>query len=345
MSLCVHLEARGLSSGSIAVYARLATSAETRYTCRQNSRNPAWPTSLMVSTKTSGNVHISIHGQLSPLHDNLLGLVAIPFADLQACAPGVLQRELASGAKLSIRVEKVRETCQNDYFVLAATASRLRRRTIMGDRRVPLVLVVFRQAQQATAWVPVWRGAGCAQGNAVFFDDAQLDLLSSCLGEPARPLRVALYRIDAERRFRLVAFFESALTALRVLPQNRHPGERIAVSQPLQGRYYDDQPGNVTFVRSTPSEGGAMRISLRFDVFNAPQFISSHSRPRRLSPKLHEFFDEENEARSKRMESNFSVVSAQSRVENPTAFDSPPPSSVYSRRRSRNLTLWSLRTP
>lgn len=344
MLLSVHVEVRSLPVGSHSVYARLATSAETRYTCRQSSRNPAWPTTLMVSPEAAGNVHLSIHGLVGPLEDGLLGLIVLQVDELRNAAPGVLHRELANGAQVLVRVETVRNMRNNERFVIAATASRLRRRAIVGDRRVPLVLVVFRQAQQETAWVPVWRGAGCSQGNAVFFDDAELDLVSSCLGEPARPIRVALYRIDQDRRFRLVAFFETAFSAFRVLPENR-TGERVAVSQPLQGRFYDDQPGNVTFVR-TLTDSGCMRVALRFDVFNAPEFISSHARPRRMAPKLHELFDEENDARSRRMESSFSVVSGQtSRVEMTTAYENPPPSSTsgYSRRTGRSFGLWSRR--
>ncbi len=263
------------------------------------------------------------------MEDGLLGLVAFDADHLRQTAPTVHNSKLANGATVAVRVENTRQPRVNHSFILAVSTSRLRRRVRVGDRRIPLVMVIFRAAEQSREWVPVFRGTGLAQGSAVFFDDAKLDLVTACLGDAARPLRIALFRIDSEKKFKMVAFFETAFTALQMLVENKDKTERKhAVQQPLQGRYYDDAPGNVTFVRVASDEG--LRVAVRFDIFNAPQFLSSYSRPRRQSQKLHEVFDEEDSVRSKRMDSSFSPATAASRVEQTAAYDKPPPSYRFS---------------
>lgn len=330
MLLSIHVDARGLPSNASYCYARLSTTAETRYTCRQHSRNPSWPTCLLISERATGNVHLSIHTQVSPVEDGLLGLLVLNAESLRSSAPTIVERTLPNGAIVFIRVENVRKVRENHHFTIAVMSSRLRRRIVVGSRRIPLALVIFRASEIGDSWVPVYRAHGCVQGNAVFFDDAELDIEKACLGALARTLRIALYRVDVERKYKLVAFFETAFTALQMLPVNdKKTQKRQVVTQPLQGRFYDDQPGLVTFARTT-DENGQMRISIRFDVFNGAEFVSSYARPRRYSLKLSESFDEGNRARSRRLRNSFSV-SAADRVEKSIAFDRPPPSLRSSR--------------
>lgn len=335
MALSVHVEVRALPLvDAHGVYARLSTSSLVSYTCRQHSKNPAWPTSLIVHQNTTGNVILTIHAMRGRLEDRLLGLIALHSDTLRKSAPLLHQSQLKNGATVLIRVENIRAPTVNIPFAIAASSSRLRRRARVVDRRIPLVLVIFRAAENSTQWVPVFRGAGCAQGDAVFFDDAKLDLVSACLGDLARPIRIALYRISPEKRFKIVAFFETSVIALQALSttcRTKQNTNADVVTQPLQGRFYDDAPGNVTVVR-VPSDDDTLRIAVRFDVFNSQHFISSFSRPatRRNGDKLSQVFDEKNSARSKRMDSTFSASSAASRVELSTAYDEPPPSYKFS---------------
>lgn len=337
MSLSVHVEVRGLPAANAdGVFARLATSAQTTYTCRQNTRNPAWPNTLLISEEATGNVHLTVHSTQTKLNDSLLGMVVLPVDDLRINAPKMHESILPNGATISIRVETNRTPRINHSFTLAVSTSRVRRRVLMGNRSIQLVMVVFRAAEKGPDWVPIFRGAGCALGNAVFFDDAELDLATACLGDVARPLRIALYRIDQKGKFKMVAFFETAFTALQMLQENKDKERKHAVMQPLQGTFFDETPGNVVFVRVASKEGG-YRIAIRFDLFNAPDFISSYARPRRQQ-QLIDVFDEENTARSRRLESSFSVRPA-SRVERTTAFEKPPPSYARPRGRSPLRTL------
>lgn len=345
MALSVHVDARGLPSNARFCYARLSTSSETRYTCRQHSRNPSWSNSLLISDSAEGTVHVSVHTQVSSVEDGLLGLEVFDVEALRRQAPVVLERRLANNSRLYLCVENIKTNSgskDNSYFTFAVTCSRLRRRIVLGNRGIPLVLIIFR-APEATKgdWIPVFRAYGSSQGNMVFFDDAHLDLFNTCLGQPSKTLRIALFRIDSHRKFKLIAFHETALTALQMLPLNGNsyksdsnysdgvPKTKV-VSQPLQGKFFDDEPGVITFNRSHDTDG-TMRISLRFDVFNAPEFISSYSRPRRLllphqQKILQESFDEGNEARSRRMTQSFSL-SIDERIEKTSAYEKPPPSS------------------
>lgn len=285
------------------------------------------------------------------MEDGLLGLEVFDVDALREQAPCVVERRLANNARIYLCVENINtaNNKENSYFTFAVTCSRLRRRILLGDRRIPLVLIIFRAAEATKGdWIPVFRAYGSSQGNMVFFDDAHLDLFNTCLGQPSKTLRITLYRIDSHRKFKLIAFHETALTALQMLPLNANanparnsisllkdangndnPKTRV-VSQPLQGKFFDDEPGVITFNRSHDSDG-TMRISLRFDVFNAPEYISSYSRPRRLllphqQKLLEESFDEGNLARSRRMTQSFSI-SIDERIEKTSAYEKPPPSS------------------
>lgn len=218
--------------------------------------------------------------------------------------PGLTSLGLRPAAR--VQTPPVALDTRSIEFSFRVSAMRRRNRGMMPGQRVQLLVAFYRQTKPHGSARPRWvlialaPLAGKPAHGQRYVELAKeredVSYLSACNGDTSRPMRLALYRVDAGEmeRFRVIGFHQTSVAELE--QASVCGGTPIA----LQGRYYDETVGSVRITAvsasrdvPTPSAsdsgpsagvvgrkvGAALVVNVQVDLANTKTMVSSTARP------------------------------------------------------------------